>query len=63
MDVNEDVSGKVKCPMCGEYLEPPNPIKGVVWAVMGCDECNARHDEGARKLLGNADLLEGDGSS
>lgn len=63
MNVDEDAPRKVMCPMCGEYLEPPNPITGVVWAVMGCDQCNARHDERARELLANANLLEGDGPS
>ena len=58
MSVDSDSPRKVKCPLCGEHREPPDPVVGLVWAVMGCEECLLKHDERARGLLTAAELLE-----
>ena len=58
MSADRHTNSEVMCPLCGEYREPPNPIIGVVWAVMGCEQCKIKHDERARKLLTAAELLE-----
>jgi hypothetical protein len=56
--VDEVTVGKVKCPLCGEHREPHDPVVGVVWAIMGCEQCLIEHDERAGELLDKANLLE-----
>ena len=58
MSVDSDSPSSVKCPLCGEHREPPDPVVGLVWAVMGCEQCLTKHDERARELLTAAELLE-----
>ena len=60
MCVDEVTPMKVKCPLCGEHREPPDPVVGLVWAVMGCEQCLIKHDERAKELLTAANLLEDD---
>ena len=55
--VYRSIPRKVVCPQCGNVLEPPNDFVGDIWAESSCEECRAKNDARARKLLADAGLL------